>query len=172
MRSIEKYEEEFRKLSIDKKDKYNAEAAPHKPILLLSLIKLYEEGKVDLSNIDPESALARSSDLKNLSRDLWRDLGYERTFNITLPFYYMKAEDFWNIKLKEGFNSPLPKSKKNPTQKDLKERIDKIYFDSDLVNLLGNEKNRERLMKALLSGKNLEWFTNEDKRIVKEKMDL
>jgi len=174
MTSIEKYEEEFKDLSIDKarSDMYNANAAPHKPILLLSLMHLYEEGKVNLSNIDPESALARNSDVKTLSRELWAEMGYERTYDISKPFYYLKKEDFWNIKLKDDYSSPIPKNKKGPTQKDLKERIEKVYFDSELVTLLNDDDNRERLMKALLSGKNIEWFTKEDKGIIKEKMDL
>jgi len=176
MRSIEKYEKQFKDLNVDKNEKnqdsYNADAAPHKPILLLSLIKLYEDGKMDLSNINPKTALARNSDLKELSRDLWRALDYERTFDIALPFYYMKDEDFWNIKLKDGFNSPIPKSKKNPAQKDLKERIDKAYFDNELVTLLNEKDKRERLKRALLSGKDVEWFKDSNKSIVKDKMDF
>ena len=176
MKSIEKYEKQFKDLNVDKngknQDSYNARGAPHKPILLLSLIKLYEDGKIDLSNINPKTALARNSDLKELSTNLWRALDYERTFDIALPFYYMKDEDFWNIKLKDGFNSPIPNSKKNPTQKDLKERIDKVYFDNELVTLLNEKDKRERLKRALLSGKDIEWFENPNKRIFKDKMGL
>jgi len=172
MKTIEKFENLFKNLKVAnaKKDKYNADGAPHKPILLLSLIKLYEKGKLDLSNIDPEIVLARNSDLKAFSKELWRDLGYERRFNFAFPFYYLKDEDFWKMKLRNDFQSPIPKNKKNPSLKDLKWRIEKVYLENELIELLENKKDRRRLIKALLSGKKVEWFNERDKKIVKQKM--
>jgi len=174
IKTIEKYENQFKNLKVAnaKKNKYNADGAPHKPILLLSLIKLYEKGKLDLSNIDPEIVLTRNSDLKAFSKELWRDLGYERRFNFALPFYYLKDEDFWKMKLRNDFLSPIPKDKNNPSLKNLKERIEKVYLENELIELLENKKHRKRLIKALLSGKKVKWFNERDKKIVKQKMDL
>lgn len=173
MNKIEKYVEEFEQFNnadTAHRKKYNAEAAPHEPILLIALIKLYEEGKVDLKNIDP-----RSEELLDTAEEIWEDwLGYSRDFNINQPLCYLgNIKEFWKCEFKEGYDT-LEKPH------HVTDNVQSFYFDDDeLIKLLNEESSRNKLIGALLkSGRILSdgtkrpCFSDEDKKVIKEKMGL
>ena len=80
------------RLRVDRNpSRYTVGKAPHKPILLLALIILDRNQKIDLSNIKP------SLDLRETWEDLWGSLSYERIGPIHLPMYHMKSDGFLKI---------------------------------------------------------------------------
>lgn len=169
--SEEKYADEFERFeaSTGRPDKYHGDVALHKPIFLLSLIRLYEEGKIDLSNIDP-----KSDELFTAAKEIWNDwLGYDRDFDIDMPLHYLKRKDFWNHVLEDGESDP-----DRPDQ--IRAKVDHLYLEDELKEYIQKRNNREKLIKALIrSGKVLKTtgekkncFSDEDKKAIKEEMDL
>lgn len=43
---------DFSKLNVAPNKCFNMNKAPHKPVLLLSIIKLFEEGRIDLKQVE------------------------------------------------------------------------------------------------------------------------
>jgi len=169
MSKKEEYVEEFERFeaSTGSPNKYHGDVAPHKPILLLSLLRMYEEGKIDLRKIDPTS-----EELLTTAEEIWNDwLGYDRNFDIDMPLYYLKRKDFWNPVLKDGESDPS-----RPDQVGAK--IDHIYLEDDLIDYMKEKDNREKLIKALMrSGKVLKTtgekkncFSKQDKEAIREKV--
>ena len=75
----------------------NKGMAPHKPILLLSVIELIGQGKIKENQI-PLSPELIASFLK-----YWSQLGTESYRpDIALPFFHMKSGKFWHLKSKTG----------------------------------------------------------------------
>ncbi len=169
MSEKEEYVEEFERFeaSTGRPDKYHGDVAPHKPILLLSLIRLYEEGKIDLRNIDP-----KSEELLTTAEEIWNDwLGYDRDFDIYMPLYYLKRKDFWNPVVKDGESDPS-----RPDQ--VGARIDHFYLEDDLIDYMEKKDNREKLIKALIrsgkvlktTGEKKDCFSEQDKEAIREKV--
>jgi len=171
MSGKEKYVEEFERFeaSTGNPNKFHGDVAPHKPILLLSLIKLHKKEKVDLEKIDPQS-----EELLTATKKIWNDwLGYDRDFDIGMPLYYLKRKDFWTF---------VPKDKENQPNRpnDVQDKVDYFSLGSELIEFMEKENNRKRLIKALLeSGKVLKTtgekkycFSDEDKKAIREKMGL
>ncbi len=148
--------------------KFNGEVAPHKPILMLSIIRLYQDNKIDLKKIDPNS-----KELLTTSEEIWNEwLGYERDFKISYPLYYMKNKEFWHYESKDKEDPPTYPGNVN-------KKVDFFYLDDDLIDYLDDEDLQDKFILALLrsgkkykSGKKKRCFSNEDKKILKEKMGL
>lgn len=177
MSKKEEYVEEFKRFNADTAKEYRSEAAPHQPILLLSLIKLFEENKIDLSYIDPKSVLDPDSNLRKLTDEFWWEVEDEDSrFSIRYPFYHLEEKDFWRWKLNEDFTSAI--QGKAPTLGELKTRIKKVYLSKDLIELIDQEETREELIKALIKsgkkegGKKHRCFIGEGRKAIREKMGL
>jgi len=176
---LDKYEKEFKKFNADTIQDYRSQAAPHQPILLLSLIKLYDEGKINLSNIDPKTVLNSDSDLRKMTDEFWRkaESGEDR-FNIKRPFYHLEKKDFWRWILKDDLNSALDPEKDYPTLGGLKERIEKVYFPQNLIELLNQQDSRKILIEALIMSGNLKedekmnCFTPDTRKWIRKKMGI
>lgn len=172
MSRVEKYVEEFKEFkNADRRwhKKYHADVAPHQPILLLALIKLYRENRIDLKKINP-----KSEDLTSTTKKIWKDwLEYERDFRINQPLCAMRnSQYFWKRSLKEDFE------REEDGEPSYKEYI--YYIEDDvLINILADEKFQKKLIRALLwSGKTLSdgteyrCFSPDDRDAIKEKMGL
>ena len=82
--------------------------APHKAILLLSIMELIEEG------ILKESKVALSDKLIDKFDEIWSRLVKDKTFNcnIAAPYWHMRSEPFWRIIARQG-KEPNPNSLKS-----------------------------------------------------------
>lgn len=165
---LEKYVDKFKNLDVNKDDElYLTGKAPHKPFLLLALIKLYEKDLIDLRNINPKTALRPNSDLRTLWKEFWRSLKYEKTRPIRYPFYSLEKDGFWNIELKDEFNSLTRPNVRQPSLGDIKNRVGRVYLDEELVELIDIEESRERLINTLY----LEYFYTSERETLKEEMN-
>jgi putative restriction endonuclease len=83
--------------------------APHKPVLLLAVMKAIELGVIDQNRIEP------NADLINLFHGYWRVLVPEGTFQkrFFLPFYFLKNDvsRIWTFHAAPGFEATLTHSK-------------------------------------------------------------
>jgi len=129
----------FQDLNMDKNRKrYTAGKAPDKPVLLLSIIVLYKNDRIDLRHI--ESNL----DLRETWSEFWECLEYESKGPIYLPFYHMRSDGFWNIEFSQDITPHQPKSLRS-----LNEIVEEVSLDEELIELIDDKDSREVLVNAL-----------------------
>jgi len=121
------------------------EGAPHKPILLLSIIQLYQNDIIDSNKIfiTPE--------LVALFKSNWAQLvitGHDANFS--LPFYHMKSESFWSLVPKAGCESWLGMSGSMRSFNNLNTAVEYAEIDVELTELLFETESRNILQQILL----------------------
>lgn len=138
------YTKKFSKLHTAK---LNGKNAPHKPILLLAIIKGLKKLEIN------ENKIFITPDLVACFKDLWAKLVFDSFFtsNFSLPFYHLKSEGFWHLKTKPGQEILLTSSHSVKSFTQLKEVIHFAYFDDDLFLLLKEEHTRTVLEQTLLN---------------------
>lgn len=115
--------------------------APHKPVLLLTLIELIERHDVieNRFTITPELVATFKANFALLVTVANND-------DFTQPFFYLKNEGFWFLKPKAGF---LLDTYIRSVQ-TLNDRLDYAYFADDLFTLLTCVDTRQCLKRVLL----------------------
>lgn len=157
----EQYARLFAKLNTNRNRKVWTEAtahqAPHKPLLLLSVLDLVELGEIYPSLVEI------TDDLIDLFGRYWhRVLPFSRTGNIALPFFHLRSEGFWNLLLAPGVGR-VAGSRVSSIGK-LREHVVGACLDEDLRRLLLSEESRERLRSILIGT----YFSGESGRLVSE----
>ena len=139
--SIKAYKEHFSSLNTARK---LGRPAPHKAILLLSMMELIENGRINDNRIELTEILEETF-LK-----LWkRYVGSSMIFQpkVATPFWHLQHESFWNLYLNDGkdlntITSPY-------SVKRLREHTHAI-IDKELFELMKNEDNRAALRVTLI----------------------
>ena len=96
--SLENYIKKFQKLRRD----YRFGGAPHKPILLISLIEHFEEGLI------LDNRIYLTAELVESFKYNWATLvttKHESRF--ALPFYHLKGDQFWHLQPNFGFEKVI-----------------------------------------------------------------
>lgn len=70
--------------------------APHKPLLLLSILDLFAEGSMGTNLIE------YSADLAEIFAAYWQLVLPDRRGNMALPFFHLKSSKFWHLVPKRG----------------------------------------------------------------------
>jgi putative restriction endonuclease len=125
--------------------------APQKPILLLSVLDLFELNKIDSSFIEI------TQDLLDLFDKYWMEaLPFTRPSTLAMPFVGMESEGFWHlVKRKEG-ESLFGRPERSVAQ--LRERAFGARLDKVLYEHLQVEANRG-ILRSVLVGER--YFSNE-----------
>ncbi len=120
--------------------------APHKPILLLSIIELMDEG------IIAENKIFVSPELVATFQNLWLKLvpseGWQPRF--FLPFYHLSSDGFWHLKLASGAKVALTNSYSPKSLGALKDSIYFGYFDDSIFSNLINPDQRDLIKTQIL----------------------
>lgn len=126
----------------------NGEKCPHKAILLLSVIRLIESGRMTSNRIYMDDMI------KNEFDELWKR--YRPNIDVPsvwTPFWYLKKEQFWHFQPRvstDEFKRFL-KLQYQPSAKQMREHIQYAYIDEELVELIkNNDSEREQLIRALM----------------------
>lgn len=124
-------------------NRHGTESAPHKPVLLLAVIDLYEYGVLKTNEIELSNAL-ECSFLVNWSRYAQPSEFYRPT--IATPFWHLGNEPFWHLVSKTGadikhFSSPYSKNKLKKhffavIDDELPALLEKATFRDEARNLL------------------------------------
>ncbi len=141
--TLEKYIGFFRKLNRG----YNKGLgkAPHKPILLLSIIQLIQNGHISSNRI------FITSELLLAFKQNWKNLVETRhKANFALPFFHMRSEPFWFLTTKTGMQLKLTNSKSIKSFKNLNETIAFAEIDKKLFTLILDSFSRNVLIETLL----------------------
>jgi putative restriction endonuclease len=148
MNSLSKYIYKFSKLRVDRS---KGKPAPHKPILLLSILDSIEENEIT------ENKIRLTPELVARFKGYWHQLVIDERFtaNFSLPFYHLKSDGFWYLKTCIGKDIILTSSHSIKSFSQLKEVVDYAYFNEDLFELLRDSPKRHILRQTLLN----EYFT-------------
>ena len=123
---------------------------PHKAILLLTVIEMYE------SNMISSNEIRYNQMLEDTFLKVWnRTLPNEATYYTSafLPFWTMQNEGFWHLvpkRGKEDILSYLRESQMRPSENKIKDYIDYAELDEDLYFLMTLPSGRSSLKRVLL----------------------
>lgn len=143
------YVEQFSKLRTDSgKNKYperTQHKAPHKPLLLLSVLDFAAQGSLT-TNFVPVS-----SELGDLFATYWGlAMPVDRAGNWSLPFFHLKSEGFWHLVPQTGKQEVLAAVRQIAGMAQLRETVIGAQLDEALYQLMCAEESRNALRIALL----------------------
>lgn len=143
---IDDYARRFARLRTNRNRKVwsevTAHQAPHKPILLLCVLDLFDSNEVRSNLIEI------SDDLVELFGGYWeRVLPYSRPGNLALPFFHLRGDGFWHLLPRRGGVAIGSQITSLPR---LREEVVGARLDERLYELLRSEKHRDRLRKVLI----------------------
>ncbi|MFL9458551.1 MULTISPECIES: HNH endonuclease [Nostocales] len=150
--SLNYYINKFQKLGISR----SRGPAPHKPILLLAIIELIEQGE------RRHNQISLSPELIAAFLKLWQVLGSaNHNADIGLPFFHLRSDGFWHFCPNPGFEALLSSGAKVRTVKTIQSAIAYAYFDEELFVLLQQPESRNVLVNALLNT----WFADKGEQV-------
>lgn len=123
-------------------------AAPHKPVLLLSVIDRIDDGVIVSNKIELNSLL-----IDTFKQNWHRYVGNEILFkaDITKPFWHLQNEPFWKLHLYSDGREILS-HKANPYSVALlQQAIDYVSLDDELYELLQDADVRAQLRVLLIT---------------------
>ena len=141
------YVEAFQNLKTN--NKYSRKS-PHKAVLLLAIIDMFESCELTDNVIKYDDAL------KSAFVKMWNKvLPNEATFHSEayLPFWFMQSEGFWHIvplRGKEDILTILKDSHVEPSESKLRDCVNYAELDEDLYFLMTLQSGRSSLKRALL----------------------
>lgn len=149
MNELKKYILLFKKIRIDR----SHGLAPHKPILLLSVLQLYHNKllKDQRVFITPELVAFFKSNWSLLVRT-------NHDCRISYPFYYLKSDKFWQLVPKTGFENIDQMGSIMKSFSNLNAAVDYAVIDTDLYLLMIDKKCNEILQQFLID----EYFPDSD----------
>ncbi|MBT3322441.1 MAG: HNH endonuclease [Anaerolineae bacterium] len=117
--------------------------APHKPLLLLSVLDFFAEGSMDANLIE------FSAELAELFATYWQTVLPDRRGNMALPFFHLRSSKFWHLVPKHGQDENLVAANRGYASQ-LQKMILGAQLDDDLFMLLQREENRNALRTVLI----------------------
>lgn len=162
----------FSKLRRDRKKG----GAPHKPILLISIIQAFQK------KIFNNNQIFITPSLVGLFNSNWNNLvetEHHRSF--ALPFYHMNSEPFWELIPNIGCELWVKSRSSMRSFSNLKTAIKYAQIDNELVEILNNKKQSEIILQFILETyfKNTKkqynggsgYLLNIEKQIIEETQD-
>ncbi|MFQ3607969.1 MAG: HNH endonuclease [Chloroherpetonaceae bacterium] len=140
--SLQHYIQKFQKLRVDRA---HAGFAPHKPILLLSVIECVAHGYIQTNKvfITPELVATFKENWSILASDTFQP-------RFALPFYHLTSDRFWKLHAKEGYENAVAMRGTMRNFAHLNEAIEYAELPENLFQLLLEKESREILRQVLL----------------------
>jgi putative restriction endonuclease len=140
--ALQKYVRKFSKLR-QGVTKYGP--APHKPILLLAVLRGFDEGWIVGNRIE------LTPELVGAFKSIWRNLvttGHSPL--IAQPFFYMRGEKFWHHIPNPGFEGWVQVTRNCQAIGVLHKAVAHVQVDPDLWGLIADPASRAILRQTLL----------------------
>lgn len=134
------YLHKIRKIRIDRA---RSIPAPHKPILLLAVIDLIEQGAISINRIEPSPQLVETY----LNYFAQVSAGLSRPY---LPFYHLKTSGFWHLHAQPGQQNALAATKGFKSMSQLASVLAYASFDDELFVLLLQPETRELIRQTII----------------------
>lgn len=117
--------------------------APHKPLLLLSVIDLFAQGTI-LTNL-----IAPNLELGELFAMYWaKVMPPDRDGNLVLPFYHLSSDGFWHLQATPGNESAINVPIRSIIQ--MRDLVFGAKLDDELYTALQSENHRDMLRAVLI----------------------
>ena len=139
------YAKKFANLRVDKA----RGTAPHKPILLLTVLDLFEKGLITHNEIYLSPELTA-----NFLKFWHQFVASDHHSNIALPFFHLTGDKFWHLMPNPGFEAAIQARVKIRTLPALRSAVKYAYLDGELFALLQNPQSRTELTTILIQA----WF--------------
>lgn len=145
-KNLRDYLEKFSNLNTNKQQ---GKIAPHKAILLLSVIDLVEQGQIQSNKIELTEKLENQFKLNwgkyVENKDVFQPI-------IGTPYVHLRGESFWKlIPTKGNGNTDLSKNINSYSTNYLRSQIQYAVIDEELFDLLQDNKNRDKFRNILIS---------------------
>jgi putative restriction endonuclease len=139
--ALKKYLLVFQKLRIDRAHGI----APHKPLLLLSVLQAFQ------NNLITSQRIYITPELVALFKSNWSSLIVtNHDCKISLPFYHLMSDKFWRLVPKCGFESINQMGSYMRSFSNLNAAVDFAVLDEDLFFLMKEKKSNSILQQFLL----------------------
>lgn len=135
MSDLNFYLNQIRNLNVNRN---HGKPAPHKPLLLLAVIDLIEQGKVLDNKIKP------STEFVEAFLKYWNLIRSDKP-RIYLPFYYLKSDGFWHLHAKRGKTIYEFRS-----MSQVAENVAFASLDDNLFVLLTQPDTREAIRQTII----------------------
>ena len=140
LEALANYLNKIKKLRVDRS---RSKPAPHKPILLLAVLDLFEIGAISSNKIEPSPQIAESF-LK-----FWHLVSSEKP-RIFLPFFHLKSDQFWHLHAKAGNEQLLAITKQINSMAQLASIVAFASLDEDLYLLFHRADAREAFRQKII----------------------
>lgn len=152
-KTLSYYCQKFSRLRVDRA----RGIAPHKPILLLSIIDLIEQGLLR------ENRIFLSPELIASFLKFWSQLAPEpHRSDIALPFFHLRGDQFWHLKPNPGYEGAIASRQvRLKTINALKAAVQYAYLDAELFDHLQDPRSRFNLVNTLIAA----WFSDKTDHI-------
>ena len=125
--------------------KFKGEPRPHKPILLLAVLELAENGQLPTNEVHLDPTLAE------YFGDYWKAVTSEPTGRIQYPFWFMDSEPFWDLVMQPEFEGKQANKRYPPSGKQISEWVRFARLDDRLFEALGDATTRDRIRGVIVS---------------------
>jgi putative restriction endonuclease len=121
--------------------------APHKPLLLLTVLDLAAQGNLT-TNLIP-----LTPELGDVFASYWKlVMPPDRAGNLSLPFFHLKNDGFWYLIPQHGKEEALGAIRQIAGMSQLRDTVIGAQLDDDLYQLICIEENRNLLRTVLIEG--------------------
>lgn len=134
------YLNKIEKLRIDRS---HGKPAPHKPLLILTIIDLFEEDEFSENKIEPTPRFVEGF-LK-----YWHLVSLEKP-RIFLPFFHLKSDKFWHLHAKDGNEKLLKQTRQMNSMSHLASVVEYASLDEELFLILHRAEAREAIRQKVL----------------------
>ena len=143
---IDGYAKRFARLRTNRNRKVwtdvTAHQAPHKPMLLLCVLDLFDSGGISSNLIEI------TDDLTDLFGRYWgRVLPFGHPGNLALPFFHLQGDGFWRL-LPRREESRIGTQISSPSR--LRDEVIGARLDQELYEIISSKENRDRLRSVLV----------------------
>jgi putative restriction endonuclease len=144
------YLRKFAQLNANKNRRHWTEAttfrAPHKPLLLLSVMDLFGQGRIQTNLIE------LNEDLLELFGIYWHIVRPpSQRGDITMPFFHLQSDGFWHLLPQPGQEATLATLRRIDSMSQLREVLQGAKLDDALFDLLQTEHGRSQLRHVLIT---------------------
>jgi putative restriction endonuclease len=142
----------FQKLRSDNRNG----GAPHKPVLLLSIIDLVEDGTI------PDHKICITPELVSNFKSYWSELvKTQHNLVFALPFYHMSSEPFWKLLPNPGCEKWIESKSSMKSFSNLNTAVNHAQIDQQLFYFMSDKESCNLLRYTLLNT----YFPGSDKQV-------
>jgi putative restriction endonuclease len=158
-KNLDYYFQRFANLRIDRS---HGRPAPHKPILLLSIIELIERHVIYTNEIE------LTPEIVSTFLNYWNALYPDQRGIVALPFFHLMSDGFWHLLPNEGYEKSFKLIRQIKSSYQIRDMVKYAYFDNELFELLSDDKKRTMFRRVIINN----YFDSKEKKRLLQAINL